>query len=208
MLRAGINSAILALFFAMLASRWSSYWLQSRRVWAVRLTSVSFTGPRAFCRRFFVSASSFFFLSAVAVAMALAFVFSRAFFAAAAASAVSLAALISAATSVRSRRSARVGRMSTSVNTKVRVLNKTRRRLCLIARTEIKRNVPRRNSSTDASAFVDSSMRSSGISSIPPDARSMTSWASRCFIGSRLPRMPTMATTSCFVNAGLIISST
>ena len=115
-----MSSAILALFFAMLASRWSSYWLQSRRVWAVRLTSVSFTGPRAFCRRFFVSASSFFFLSAVAVAMALAFVFSRAFFAAAAASAVSLAALISAATSVRSRRSARVGRMSTSVNTKVK----------------------------------------------------------------------------------------
>ena len=114
-----MSSAILALFFAMLASRWSSYWLQSRRVWAVRLTSVSFTGLRAFSRRFFVSASSFFFLSAVAVAMALAFVSSRAFFAVAAASAVSLAALISAATSVRSRRSARVGRMSTSVNTKV-----------------------------------------------------------------------------------------
>ena len=128
-MRAGINSAILALFLAMLASRWRSYGLQSRRVWAVRLTSVSFTGPRAFSRRFFVSASSFFFLSAVAVAMALAFVSSRAFFAVAAVSAVSLAALISAATSVRSRRSARVGRMSTSVNTKVRVLNKTRRQL-------------------------------------------------------------------------------
>ena len=105
------------------------------------------------------------FSSALALALALASAFSLAL-------ALALSVRILATTSVRSRPSARLGRMSSS----------------------------RTYSSTRARAFGFSFMRSSGGSSAC--SRRMMPWAMLCCDASRKPSTATMSATSDFVNAG------